>query len=156
MAANPTPLTVWDVYAYCLDTDSEEDIHPKLLGKSGTEAIKAYAAQQNAELVAENERLSNMDILIVAWQVRIGELQTENERLKQQLAWQPIETAPRGYNSPVLFKGYSKAGSFAGPVYISGWVDSEGEVVYWYNYKLRFVGWKPIASIEPQPPKEAP
>ena len=55
-----------------------EDIEQKLL-----EFAEAYAAQQNAELVAENERLKLENYEFIEG----GEdLQAENERLKQQLA----------------------------------------------------------------------
>lgn len=84
MTTNPTPLTAEtlakDLVAIYNPVAGSQDLGVPYIATR----IEAYAAQQNAELVAENKRLSNMDILMVAWQVRIGELQTENERLKQQ------------------------------------------------------------------------
>lgn len=62
--------------------------------------------------------------------------------------WQPIETAPEGYDGKrfrhVLFRGYSAGGSFAGPVYVSGWMDSERKPVQWYHYKLKITDWTEI------------
>jgi len=68
-------------------------------------------------------------------------MQTDSE-------WRPIETAPQGWPiTKVIFKGFSKAGSFSGPVYVSGWVD-DGKPVYFYQYKLNIVGWKPVSILE--------
>lgn len=99
MTTNPPPLTAY-VVAQCL--------FPAALIPDSTEyydwwlevsqrKIEAYAAQQNAELVEENERLNEMasnraqaielysnDVATCA--NRCKELQAKNERLKQQLA----------------------------------------------------------------------
>ncbi len=67
--------------------------------------------------------------------------------------WQPIETAPPGYTADaggfhyVLFLGYSKAGSFAGPVMVSGWMDSQRKPVVHYSYKLRLTHWMPLPDL---------
>lgn len=71
-------------------------------------------------------------------------------------AWQPIETAPQGYDGQrfhyVLFYGVSKAGSFNHPVVISGFMDSHREPVHYYSYKLRITHWAP----HPSSPTEQP
>lgn len=52
-------------------------------GKSAVEWLEAYAAQQNAELVAE----ANKDnVLIAQLHEEVADLQAENERLKQAAA----------------------------------------------------------------------
>ena len=67
-------------------------------------------------------------------------------------SWQPLETAPagnrNGQQQMLLFKGHSKARSFAGNVYVSGWVDRDGEPIYDYKYKLKITGWKPLAMVD--------
>jgi hypothetical protein len=66
--------------------------------------------------------------------------------------WQPMSTAPKGYDGEkwthILFKATSKAGSFHGVVYVSGWMDHENKPVTNYSYKLNFLGWKPLSTIE--------
>lgn len=51
--------------------------------------------------------------------------------------WQPIETAPHGYDGTrfvyVLFLGWSKSGSFGGPVVVSGWMDGHRKPVHSYS-----------------------
>lgn len=59
--------------------------------------------------------------------------------------WQPIATAPQGYDGQrfhyVLFKGTSRARSFFGEVVISGYMDNKNEPVYYYQYKLNITHW---------------
>lgn len=59
--------------------------------------------------------------------------------------WQPIETAPNGYDGTafhrVLFRGRSKAGSFSGYAYVSGWMDHNRQPVHEYGYKLVIDAW---------------
>jgi hypothetical protein len=67
-------------------------------------------------------------------------------------SWQPLETAPAGGGSGkqqmLLFKGHSKAGTFEGNVYVSGWVDGDGEPIYDYKYKLKITGWKALEMVD--------
>ena len=67
--------------------------------------------------------------------------------------WQPIETAPNGYDGErfhhVLFLGHSSANSFLHPVIVSGWVHHNRKPVQHYSYKLRITHWQPL----PDPPK---
>lgn len=66
--------------------------------------------------------------------------------------WQPIATAPVGYDGTrwtyVLFKGYSKGRSFPGEVVVSGWMGKthEGKLapVHSYGYKLVITHWRPM------------
>ena len=74
------------------------------------------------------------------------------EHAAAQGDWQPLETAPVGYDGKrfnhVLFRGVSKARSFSGPVYVSGWMDNDRKPVHEYAYKLIITGWKPLSVIE--------
>lgn len=69
--------------------------------------------------------------------------------------WHPMDTAPQGYDGQkwthVLFKAVSKARSFEGPVYISGWMDHERKPVTNFSYALRYLGWKPLSTVEGGP-----
>lgn len=78
LTADDIAGTVCSAYGICEDS--------KLLLQT---KIETYAAQQNAELVADNARLDKVSVQLKEYTY---ELQAENERLKQQLAWQPIET----------------------------------------------------------------
>lgn len=66
--------------------------------------------------------------------------------------WQPIETAPIGYDGKhfhhVLFLGVSRGRSFAGEVIVSGWMDRGRTPVHGYSYKLTITHWRPL----PDPP----
>ena len=69
--------------------------------------------------------------------------------------WQPLETAPASRSSGkqmLLFKGHSRSGTFEGNVYVSGWIDRDGEPVYDYKYKLKITGWKSLAIVEGEVP----
>ncbi|MDB5349106.1 MAG: hypothetical protein JWN86_353 [Planctomycetota bacterium] len=74
------------------------------------------------------------------------------EHAAAQGDWQPLETAPKGYDgvkfNHVLFRGVSKARSFSGPFYVSGWMDNDRKPVHEYAYKLIITGWKPLSVIE--------
>ena len=62
--------------------------------------------------------------------------------------WQPIETAPPGYDwerfHPVLFLGHSKGRSFDGTTIVQGWMSHKREPVHNYNYKLVITHWMPL------------
>ena len=70
--------------------------------------------------------------------------------------WQPIETAPDGYDGKrfhsVLFRGTSRGGSFAGYAYVSGWMDRNRQPVHSYGYKLNITHWMPLP---PAPSEDA-
>ncbi len=76
------------------------------------------------------------------------------ENAATERGWQPLETAPVGYDGKkfnhVLFRGVSKARSFSGPVYVSGWMDNNRKPVHEYAYKLIITGWKPLSVVEPE------
>lgn len=61
--------------------------------------------------------------------------------------WQPIETAPNGYDGTrfhyVLFRGVSAGRSFNHPVYVNGYMGSNREPVHYYHYKLHITHWMP-------------
>jgi hypothetical protein len=66
--------------------------------------------------------------------------------------WQPIETAPKGYDGKrfnyILFWGTSAGRSFNHPVVVCGYMDSERKPVQFYQYKLHITHWMPV----PAPP----
>lgn len=116
---NPTPpLTAEEIVDQYSSVFYEHDTWMDYLISD----IKAYAAQQNAELVATISQL-NSDIAGLKAQLKdaeinfealadgtirdqaIGMLRAENERLKQQLAWQPIETAPKDKSIDLWVEG---------------------------------------------------
>lgn len=105
---------------------------------------RCYQDRCEGALIEQSVR----DKEIKAMQATIDSLQAEVERLKKLTEWQPIETAPKGYDghkfTRILFKGYSKASSFSHDVYISGYMDSEREPVYFYRYKLVITHWMPL------------
>jgi len=98
-------------------------------------AIKA-AAQQTAQLVTKCEKL-----------------EAENERLKQQLEWQPIETAPKD-GTPILVLGTHKY-SNSMCAEIAMYKVGEWHIAWAQADRLicNAIKWKPIDK--PQPPKEA-
>lgn len=59
--------------------------------------------------------------------------------------WQPIETAPKGYDGQrfhyVLFRGTSRGRSFAGYAYVSGYIGHDRQPVHSYSYKLDITEW---------------
>lgn len=59
--------------------------------------------------------------------------------------WKTIETAPP-YDGckRLLFRGFSTGGSIAGPVLVSGWIDTRGQPVQNYSYRLRITHWMPF------------
>jgi len=67
--------------------------------------------------------------------------------------WQPIETAPNGYDGDrfhyVLFYGHSRANSFLHPVIVCGYMDHDRKPVQFYQYKLTITHWMPM----PEPPQ---
>jgi hypothetical protein len=68
--------------------------------------------------------------------------------------WQPIETAPNGYEigrgfKHVLSLGVSTGRSFDHPVVVSGWMDANRQPVQFYQYRLRITHWQPM----PDPPR---
>jgi len=59
--------------------------------------------------------------------------------------WRPISTPPpRGPENRVLFRGVSKAMSFSHAAVVDGWIDSTGEPVHDYHYKLVITHWMPM------------
>jgi hypothetical protein len=61
--------------------------------------------------------------------------------------WQPIETLTlRGPEHRVLFRGVSRGRSFSHAAVVDGWVDSRGEPVHCYSYKLTITHWRPLHS----------
>lgn len=64
------------------------------------------------------------------------------------MEWQPIQTAPKGYDGHkwtyVLFWGVSKGRSFAHPVVVSGYMDSNRKPIYYYSYRLVITHWAPM------------
>lgn len=75
MTTNPTSLTAEYIAEQYID-EEEYNIAPFI------NMVEAYAAQQNAELVAE----ANKDnVLIAQLHEEVADLQDENERLKQQV-----------------------------------------------------------------------
>lgn len=71
--------------------------------------------------------------------------------------WQPIATAPVGYDGNkwtyVLFRGTSKGRSFPGTVVVQGWMgkthDGRLEPVHSYAYKLNIDAWMPVPLDAP-------
>ena len=88
--------------------------------------------------------------------------QRASERLRGEAAsapaptsgWQPIETAPKGYDGQrfhyVLFRGTSRGGSFAGYAYVSGYMDNNRQPVHSYGYKLHITDWMPLPAAQPE------
>ena len=72
------PLTAEDVARRIWGYPHNNNI--LLKGLSDVEAVETYAAQQNAELVADHKKLHQAACDMIA------EIKAENERLKQQLA----------------------------------------------------------------------
>jgi hypothetical protein len=62
--------------------------------------------------------------------------------------WQPIETAPKGYDGTrfnyVLFWGVSAGRSFDHPVVVIGYMDHDRTPVQFYRYKLHITHWRPL------------
>ncbi len=204
MTTNPTSLTALD---YALKFYKMYSKDYKVKAGELEKLFKSYAAQQNAELVAENKKLDDLlatrDAAITAWmkvvkeweveneRLKVAEqsycrrisslekdikslqrsavirdtklaktkahadlMQTENERLKQQLAWQPIPENPENYQI------------------ILGW---DGKEIEKYMYRTEFyrknpkpywscfgrtkkwsLAHQPLKHfVLPQPPKEA-
>lgn len=133
--------------------------------------LEAYAAQQNAELVATVSQL-NSDIAGLKAQLKdaeinfkaladgtirdeaIGMLRAENERLKQQLAWQPISTAPK---DGTLVELYQATEPSEPKISCCFWDDYEydGWVVNDNKHFMPLRGPAPTHYRIPQPPKEA-
>lgn len=68
--------------------------------------IETYAAQQNAELLTKCEDLEKQLKTADVYVKHYFQTKDENERLKQQLAWQPISTAPKDGTSVLIFDNY--------------------------------------------------
>jgi len=72
--------------------------------------------------------------------------------------WQPIESAPKGYDGKrfqyVLFWGVSSGRSFDHPVIVCGYMDHDRTPVQFYSYKLRITHWMPLPS-PPIPQEES-
>lgn len=64
--------------------------------------------------------------------------------------WKSIDSAPTGYDGKtfhhVLFRGRSKAGSFSGFAYVSGWMDHNRQPVHDYSYKLVIDAWMDLPA----------
>jgi hypothetical protein len=69
--------------------------------------------------------------------------------------WQPIATAPPGYENGkfhhVLFRGTSRGGSFAGYAYVSGWMSNDRKPMHSYSYKLDITDWMELPPDPPAP-----
>lgn len=112
--------------------------------------VESYAAQQNAELVAENE---SRKLLLTAAVCNEQRLHAENERLKQQLAWQPIETAPKDGTLVELYQATEPSEPkisccFWDDYDVDGWAVNDNK----HFPPLR--GPEPTHYRIPQPPKE--
>ncbi len=60
--------------------------------------------------------------------------------------WQPLASAPKGYDPGtgfhyVIFKGTSRGKSFSGEVVVTGYMSSTREPVHSYGYKLNITHW---------------
>lgn len=111
MTPNPTPLTAYDItQGFMARLPYHTNVMDYVTIASNMRAeIEAYAAQQNAELVAMIEAVNEEA------DRRVAELLAENERLKQQLE-----------NTALLYERFRQAIDMGEmPV---GWVDMDAEV----------------------------
>ena len=104
---NPTPLTAVQI-AYKAMRSYSFRSHTQEIPTIDDIAnlIEAYAAQQNAELLTKCEDLEKQLKTADVYVKHYFQTKDENERLKQQLAWQPISTAPKDGTSVLIFDNY--------------------------------------------------
>ena len=186
---NPTqPLTAEKITAICYDIAMPWTIYTKdrrkLAGKIEN-TVYQLASQQNVELVtnceklkSDKERLNDLletkEAAITAWMKVVKEWEAENERLKQQLAWQPIESAPKDgtlvwisgpkYNNRSLGAYLTDKYIEDNNIYnsnddklIEGWYEYEtGHPEYdeYWQAVCEPILWQPVPEL-PTPPKEA-
>lgn len=123
---------------------------------------RAYATQKNTELVADNKRLRHsledltQELHILNDIETMDVLRAENERLKQQIAWQPISELPEEFKekqSPVTLLWFACEDTMRVVAWLEDdWIDVETGIPIRHYFTATH--WKLVGEL-PQPPKEA-